>query len=166
MVARRNLCVPAVLQMLLEHHGIFGFTQESIAEQLLIIPDDSTIDHIRWGAQIDSNTLNCFFERNNIPLREEFVSASIFIDEIYFEDYICKLLTENFSIICGYNYTMLFSHGEDTYRHVSIITNLNKSSITLLDPGPKEYGYKKVPSYELLRAIKMARDGLWCITDA
>lgn len=164
MIAKRNFCVPAVLQMLLEHHGIHGFSQERIAEQLVIIPDDNDIDHSTWGTQITNNTLNCFFKNNNIPLRERFIRSNIFIDEFYFEDEICELLKSNFSIICGFNYTTLFGNSEDTYRHVSIITDVNKGIITLLDPGPKNSGYKEVSSYKLLQAINMAKDGLWCIT--
>lgn len=48
-IAKHNYCVPAVLQTVLGHYGIRVFTQEIIAEQLTMVPDDENIDHANWG---------------------------------------------------------------------------------------------------------------------
>lgn len=166
-IAKRNYCVPAVLQMVLEHYGIRGFTQDLIAKQLIIIPDNDDTDHVNWGAQITNNTLNDFFEHNRISLREHYIHISHFMDEYFFEEEILNLLQKGVSIICGFNYTWLYSNKEDTYRHVSIIVDYNpiNEEVTLLDPGPKGAGYKEVSAYKLYQAIRAGKDGLWCITE-
>lgn len=164
-IAKRNYCVPAVLQMVLEHYGIDNFTQESIASQLHIISDDDDIPHINWGTQIDNNTLNNFFQNNGIALHEKYIHIGHFMDDYFFQEALPNLLKESVSVICGFNYTWLYSEGEDTYRHVSIIVNFNSQTeiVTLLDPGPKNAGYKEVSAYKLYQAIKAGGDGLWCI---
>lgn len=166
--AKPNYCVPAVLQMVLEHHGIYGFTQESIASQLVIYPDHDNIPHENWGTQISSHTLNDFFSQNGIALREEYIHIGHFMDDYFFQEALPGLLRKTVSIICGFNYTWLYSQGEDTFRHVSIITDFEPATetVTLLDPGPREPGYKSVSAYKLYQAIKAGDDGLWCVYEA
>lgn len=163
--AKRNYCVPAVLQMVLEHHGIFGLTQDIIANQLDIVPDNEKVDHIYWGTQIANNTLNNFFEHNGINLYEQYMNINTFMDDYFFQETIVDMLKKEISIICGYNYTWLYGNREDTYRHVSIIVDFDSKTekVTLLDPGPKDAGYKEVTVDKLFIAIKAAKDGLWCI---
>lgn len=59
-IAKPNWCVPAVLEMVLTHHGIKSLSQAEIAEQLDIVPAEEAIDHKKWGAQIKNNTINDF----------------------------------------------------------------------------------------------------------
>ena len=166
-IAKRNYCVPAVLQMVLEHYGIHDFSQELIASQLTMIPDNVEIDHMRWGAQIANDTLNVFFAHNNIKLSERYIPITHFIDEYFFEEEILNQLQKGVSLVCGFNYTWLYSNREDTYRHVSIIVDCNPATetVTLLDPGPKDAGYKKVLIDKLYQAIQAGKDGLWCISE-
>lgn len=164
-IAKPNFCVPATLQMVLEYHGITGINQELIASQLTITPDNDDIEHIHWGTYIEHNTLNSFFKRNEICLNEKYIPINIFMDSDFFIEKVKELLDNNISIICGYNYTWLFGDCDDTYRHVSIIVDiiLNENKVLLLDPGPKEAGYKYVSADKLFYAIKAGKDGLWCI---
>ena len=76
-----------------------------------------------------------------------------------------EMLTKEIVIICGYNYTWLFGNKEDVFQHVSIVVDVfeNKNEIILLDPGPKNAGYKSVLADNLFDAIREAHDGLWCI---
>lgn len=166
-VAKQNYCVPAVLQMVLEHYNIYGFDQDRIAANLSIVADDMDIEHAKWGAQIKKDTINNFFLHNQINLQEKFISINQFMDEYFMSNKIKELLQNGISIICGYNYTWLFGNREDTYRHVSIIVDIDVKSgeILLLDPGPKNAGYKNVPTEKLFYAIKAGRDGLWCISE-
>lgn len=166
-VAKQNYCVPAVLQMVLEHHNVYGYNQDKIASQLCIIPDSDDVDHSEWGARIKNDTINNFFSCNNINLKEQYVPINQFMDNYFMCEKIKELISKNITIICGYNYTWLFGNQEDTYRHVSIIVDvdLDTDKILLLDPGPKDAGYKYVASDKLFYAIKAGKDGLWCITE-
>ena len=76
-----------------------------------------------------------------------------------------NLLVNNFSIICGYNYSWLFGNHKDTFRHVSIVvgTSQKDETILILDPGPKDAGFKYVRANDLYDAIRAGKDGLWCI---
>lgn len=165
-IAKRNYCVPATLQMVLEHYNIQGFDQDKIASSLSIVSDDDTVEHVKWGTQIDNDTLNNFFGNNHINLQEKYVPINHFMDGYFMIHRLKELLQNDISIICGYNYTWLFGNREDTYRHVSIIVDVDVMSekVLLLDPGPKDAGYKYVSAEKLFCAIKAGRDGLWCIS--
>lgn len=164
-ISEPNWCVPAVLEMVLKHHRVDTFSQYEIARQLDIVPATDEIEHQKWGAQIRGTTINDFFRANMIPLHEEFIPINRFADECCMIEKIQELLTRNVSVICGYNYTWLYGKQEDTFQHVSIITDVmpQKDQICLLDPGPKDAGYKAVRAEDLFYAIRAACDGLWCI---
>lgn len=165
-ISEPNWCVPAVLEMVLKHHGIDTFSQQDIAKQLSIVPATDEVEHKKWGAQIKENTLNDFFEVNMIPLHEKYIPIGYFIDDYFMIEKIQELLENNTSIICGYNYTWLYGNREDTFQHVSIITEVltHGNEVCLLDPGPKDAGYKTVKVEDLYYAIRAAKDGLWCIS--
>lgn len=166
-IAKPNWCVPATLEMVLKHFGIGSFSQEIIAQQFEIVPATDNIDHRIWGAQINNNTINSFFVANQLALCEKFIPISHFYDEFFMAERIHALLQKRVSIICGYNYTRLFGKHDDSFQHVSIIVDLlaNGEEICLLDPGPKEPGYKTIKTVDLFYAIKAAQDGLWCIEE-
>lgn len=164
-VSKPNWCVPAALEMVLRHHGIYTFSQQDIANQFNIVPATNEVEHRKWGVQIKDNTLNDFFKANTIPLHEEFIPIGHFMDDYLMVDKIQELLKNDVSIICGYNYTWLFGNREDTFQHVSIITEvLSINELCILDPGPKKAGYKTVMTDDLYYAIRAANDGLWCIS--
>ena len=166
--AKRDYCVPATLQMVLEHYGIGGFTQDNIADQMSIVSSDGSTEHSKWGTQIERNTLNDFFVRNHINLRERYIPINHFSDGCFLGEELSRLLKENATIVCGFNYSWLYGRRDDTFRHVSIVVDFDaeRETATLLDPGPKDAGYKDVDIDRLYIAIKMANDGLWCITEA
>ncbi|MDE7122058.1 MAG: C39 family peptidase [Oscillospiraceae bacterium] len=164
-VAKPNYCVPASILMVLHHYGIYEYSQEMIANNLFITPCDDKIDHRLWGTYIDNNTLNTFFNKAGINLSETFLGINMFMDEWLMSEKINELLSNDISIICGYNYTYLFGNKEDTFGHVSVIIGVSEdnNSIDILDPGPKNAGLKTVSSSDLFYAIKAKNDGLWCI---
>lgn len=166
-IAQPNYCVPAVLEMVIKHFGYMKYSQNEIASKLNILPADDKIDHRLWGAQIKNDTLNNFFSQSGIQLHERFISINQFMDEYFMGEEIAKLLSCGVSIICGYNYTWLFGNREDSFGHVSIIVDVseNREAIELLDPGPKNAGYKSVSSSRLFAAIRARKDGLWCISE-
>lgn len=165
-VSEPDWCVPAVLEMVLRHHGIDKFSQKTIARQLKIMPASDELDHRRWGTQLDGNTINEFFASNGIRLHEVFIPVGHFLDDYFMVEKVQELLMDNISIVCGYNYTWLYGNQEDTFQHVSIITGVlsRGNEVEILDPGPKEAGYKIVKADDLYYAIRAAGDGLWCIS--
>ena len=164
-VSKPNWCVPAVIEMVLKHHGIDTFSQQDIAKQFNIVPATDEVEHKKWGAQIKENTLNDFFSANLIPLHEEFIPIGHFMDDYFMVEKIQELLENDVSVVCGYNYTWLYGNQEDTFQHVSIIIEvLSKNELCILVPGPKNAGYKIVKTEDLYYAIRAAKDGLWCIS--
>ena len=164
-VSKPNWCVPAVLEMVLMHYGIDTFSQQDIAKQFNIVPATDEVEHNKWGAQIKDNTLNDFFKTNKIPLHEEFIPITHFMDDYFMVEKIQELLDNDVTVVCGYNYTSLYGNREDTFQHVSIIIEvLSLNELCILDPGPKNAGYKNVKSEDLYYAIRAAKDGLWCIS--
>ena len=165
-ISKPNYCVPATLEMVLKHHGVFSLTQDDIASQLQIIPNEEYVDPVMWGAQIRKDTINDFFFFFFIALHETYIPINHIIDEYMLAEKVISLLNENITIICGYNYSYLYGNHESTYRHVSIIVGISTdySNVTLLDPGPKNAGYNTVRIDSLFDAIKAGKDGLWCIS--
>lgn len=164
-ISEPNWCVPAVMEMVLKHNGIGMFSQWDIAKQLDITPAKDEVDHKKWGAQIKKETLNDFFKKNMLPLHEEYIPIAHFLDDVFMVEKIEELLKNNISVVCGYNYMWLYGNQEDTFQHVSIITEvMPNNELRLLDPGPREAGYKNVNAEDLYYAIKAAHDGLWCIS--
>lgn len=47
-------------------------------------------------------------------------------------------------------------------RWIIVGLSEDKETIDILDPGPKNAGYKTVKSSDLFYAIKANHDGLWC----
>ena len=76
------------------------------------------------------------------------------------------MLKKDITVICGYNYSWLYGHKEDSFQHVSIVTEILErgNKVSLLDPGPKAAGYNIVNTEDLYYAIREANDGLWCIS--
>lgn len=165
-ISEPNWCVPAVLEMVLRHYGINTLSQQDIAKQLDIVPATDEVEHRKWGTQIKENTINVFFEVNKIPLHENFIPIGHFMDDYFMVDKIRELLEKDITVVCGYNYTWLYGDREDSFQHVSIVTEILErgNEICLLDPGPEKAGYKVVKAEDLFYAIRAAKDGLWCIS--
>lgn len=110
-IAKLNWCVPAVLEMVLQHHGISTFSQKDIANQLNILPMSDAVSHSQWGAKIRGHAINNLFRAYSIPMYEEYILINQFMDEFYMLDRIVELLSQRISIICGYNYAFWASRG-------------------------------------------------------
>lgn len=132
-IAKKNMCVPAVLQMVLHHFGV-DIDQTIISEQFNIVPDNDFNNPKVWGTHIYDDTLNEFFQKNSINLKEKYIPINHFMDSIFFVDELKEMLTKEIVIICGYNYTWLFGNKEDVFQHVSIVVDVfeNKNEIILL----------------------------------
>lgn len=163
-VAKKEYCIPAVLEMVLNIYDIKSLNQDDIASQFTINSSQNTPEE-EWGIVLDNNSINNFFERNDIPLVENFISINQIYDEYDFVDRVKKELL-NSVIICGYNYSYLYGNKDRNFSHVSIILDISDDckSVYILDPGPKESGFKWVDLYDLYLAIKNRKDGLWCIS--
>ena len=77
-----------------------------------------------------------------------------------------KELLKNNSIICAYSYGGLYGYDSIEVGHVSIILDVSDdlSTVTILDPGPDDYGMKEVNADRLLLAMRMKKNGLWIIS--
>lgn len=174
-LARNFLCVPAVLETICLAEG-YNIKQSDIADffginlpldckkdyqdlQNIHIVDDSRY----WGIVLSYDSINCFFQHFQIKLYEKYIPINT-ISEENFDDKLTQLMQTTPHIVCGFRYTALYNGNPGDYGHVSIICDIDrKGKITLLDPGPKDAGYKIVDADALHYAIKMHRDGLWCI---
>ena len=175
MIARNNFCVPAVLCSIL-HAESYSVTQEAIADVLGItvpinaaetVSDISNVkfsdNDIDWGVKIKSNSLNDMFSRFDIKLRETYIPINTIAEECFAEVLNLHLL-EGEHIVCGFNYSSLYSLPYANYGHVSIICDVKSDRVILLDPGPKDAGIKSVMADNLYLAIRKRADGLWCIS--
>ena len=155
-------CVPAVLASIVKYYGYVSLNQTKISEQFIINTNTCT-EQNTWGLTVCENDLNKFFCKNNIKLKEEYYSIRLFYDEYDMLKFIeSKIKTA--VVICGYNHSALYGNRLSNYNHVSIIDSTSENLIYILDPGPKNYGKNCVSLEKLFYAIKIAQDGLWCIS--
>ncbi|MBC2696571.1 MAG: hypothetical protein HF982_15105 [Desulfobacteraceae bacterium] len=169
-------CVACLLQIIINTEFSISYGQIHIADSFGVhVPEDYkgsinnthiTNDPNLFGIILTSNAINIFFSGNNIALKERYYSISLFEDWM-FENKIQQELNNSSHIIVGYDYGALNDKPEfNTIGHVSLIVNFDTAShiVTIFDPGPDKPGIKKVKTYDLFRAIKKKKDGLWCIS--
>lgn len=164
--AKENYCVPAVIEMMLKSFGIKDISQDDIADELCNLTGQSFQSFFENGLRLTNTTLNEFFRRRHLALREEFISYSVLRDEYEFEETIRLYLEKDKFLICGYKYSWLYEDCSKDIQHVSIICDINTYDETLqiFDPGPYGFGLKKVSLDKLWCAVKAARDGIWIIS--
>lgn len=175
-IAENYLCVPAVLETILNSEGNFQINKYIIADYLgVILPKSINYPQIHnvsyatdtkdFGVKLKQNSINELFKHFEIPLEEKYASI-LQIDRDFFTDYIIGILEEKCHIVCGFEYNSLYHKERREYvGHVSIIVDADSinETVVLLDPGPLGEGFKKVDSYELYKSINCAHDGLWVI---
>jgi predicted HAD superfamily Cof-like phosphohydrolase len=175
--AEKYFCVPAILETILKKIGFLEIDQIEIGNFLGINVPVGYNDYPKacknvhfsskinlFGVVLKNDSLNNFFKSYNIPLIEEYRSINT-IAEYDFIDLINDLVNYDCMIICGFNYSSLFSNGEKKIGHASLITSVEsyKNEFTILDPGPKDFGFKNVDAEKLYDAIRSMDDGLWII---
>ena len=167
-------CVATVLYMILKSEG-FSVPLNDIMENFsYIVPTNyKNIHYLKnikysstpkeWGAILNKDSINTFFKQNNLPFSELYLPINM-IAEYNFYDIINQALLNYNHIVFGFDYDMLYNEKKGEIGHVSIINQLISSKkVEIVDPGPIDYGYKKVNLYDLYCAIRSWRDGLWII---
>lgn len=177
LVADNYLCVPTVLEIILKSENVPNFDKYMIANYFGVVLPQQVVysqisnyshseDSIHQGITLKRDSINNFFKKNNIPLKEHFVWIK-YIDRDFFSDFIYENLISGKHIICGYEYNTLYKKTGKYAGHVSIITTAdpNKDVLCLLDPGPNSPGLKTISAQDLYYAILRAKDGLWVISN-
>lgn len=161
---RSGYCVPAVVEMALRYYDYQIFNQEQIAQELIRITEQNYETFLIEGMKLKQGDLNKFFAENNFKIAETYISFHHILDEV---DFIEKCLSElkmGVFLICGYNYSRLWESKNKSAQHVSVIIGIeDERSVLIYDPGPEDFGIKKVLADKLWDAIRAANDGIWCI---
>jgi hypothetical protein len=166
------LCVASLLELVLYQFG-YSVSRYEISNYFGVnLPIGVTIDKISnykniddpnfFGIVIMPNLINQFFECYNIMLTEDYISINT-ISEDSFVSLVDKKIANAF-ILCGYDYG--YVHNEEKnlgIGHVSIISEIDDRYAIIFDPGPRNYGFKKIDSDRLFSGIRRKNDGLWCI---
>lgn len=174
-VSQGYLCVFACLEMILKTRNI-SLSQQELAEFLGVnVKKDynGKVSNIKY--QTDENLLGVTFRKElmsdifkhfKLPFREHYLTIREVEDEYFLEGEIVERLKNQFHIICGFSYGVLYNtRDKEKYGHVSIITAIENRVVTLLDPGPLEPGKKEVKIFDLFEAIYIKNGGLWLISN-
>ncbi len=169
-------CVPACIQMILKRRRISLLPQEDIAVELgLIVPKKykAIFPNAKtgkkplagWGTQVKKNTINNFFRKNKINLKEKYVKLSKIKGDV--GKWIQNQLKNNADILVCFNNKILY--GKNNYGHVSIISSISKNKMNLIDPEKRVPKHRKVKLNKLIKAIKghgeKRRAGFWVINN-
>jgi len=163
--AKKEYCFPAVMEILLKIYGYNDIDQCVIAKKLCELTGQDETSFIQDGLLIRPGILDIFFRENGFKLKEQYISYVEIFDEYDFERKLEEQCAQGSFIICGYNYSWLFSKCRGAANHVSVICSVNSEIeyITIFDPGPEDYGYKEVKIDDLWYALKIAQAGIWCV---
>jgi len=118
-----------------------------------------------WGTQVgkENYSINNFFKKNKINLKEEYVFLTKSKEIKKFLD---NSLKSKDVIVC-FNYKRLYGKGGNS-GHVSIVENIKGNYITLIDPAYKVPKYRTVSLEKLSKAIeshkRTRRGGFWVIS--
>jgi hypothetical protein len=165
-------CIGAVLETMLVKNGYKKYSQYDIINEFgLTVPKTAEFskkiknitysdDPNDWGVKIEYDSLNTFFRKEGIKLVEEYISIRKIAD--YGFEQTLKSIADEFDVVFGYDYGIL-NNIPDYYGigHVGLFLGLEGENLLYLDPGPRNYGVRKVNIDDLYNAVKNKSDGLW-----
>lgn len=167
-------CIGAVLETILIRHHYTNYSQYDIVNEFgLTIPKTAKvsekINNIKfsdnpkdWGVKLKLDSLYNFFKKNGIRLEEQYKSIKE-IDDYSFE-LTLKRIPPEFDIVFGFDYGRLYNITDlKNIGHVGIFLKIEGNNLFYLDPGPLNYGERKVNIDDLYSALKSKSDGLWII---
>lgn len=153
-------CVGACIEMILNRHHITNNGQIDIAEKLgLVVPKEYTEMYPNaktgekpeagFGTQIQKEeySINNFFQKDNINLKEEYH----YITEINDIKQFLLKNKENDILICCHSAT-LYESPEENWGHMILFEDINDNIITILDPESKR-NYEQIEIERLASAI-------------
>jgi hypothetical protein len=167
-------CIGAVLEVILIRNNYKKYSQYDIINVFgLTIPKTAKVsEKIRnitysdnpndWGVKLEYDSLNTFFKNEGINLVKEYIS----IREIanYSFELTLKSVSDEFDVVFGFDYGRLNNIPESySIGHVGLFLKLEGENLLYFDPGPRNYGVRKVNIDDLYNAIKNKSDGLWII---
>lgn len=167
-------CTGAVLEAILIRNNYKKYSQYDIINEFgLTVPKTAKvfekINNITysdnpndWGVKLEYDSLNTFFKKERINLVEEYISIREIAD--YRFELTLKSISDEFDVVFGFDYGRL-NNIPDSYSigHVGLLLKLEGENLLYLDPGPRNYGVRKVNIDDLYIAIKNKSDGLWII---
>lgn len=177
---RPYLCVAVCLEMVLDRRDIPHKSQLEIGRSLgLVVPEgkaelfpNTQTSSIRpeagWGTQVqkDEYSLNNYFEKQNINLKETYRP----LDSIpKIKEFLVKSLKEfNDVLVCFDEAYLTNSKKDKKCGHVNVVEGIDEDSATLIDPDTF-YPKRVVLLKKLVEAIEMHgvanRAGFWIISE-
>jgi hypothetical protein len=162
--------------MILDRRKIIHGSQEDIGYDLgLTVPEDKAglFKRVRIGKKPSAGygtkvstprySINHYFKKYRIYLKEEYYPIRKVHD---IKKFIATNLKNNNDVIVCFNNKRL--HGIGDYGHVSLIQDINKGYLTIIDPGINVPKIRRVRLSKLIDAIEhhgeKNRAGFWIIS--
>ncbi len=160
-IQKKYCCVGACLEMILNRHKIKNSGQEDIAYQLgLIVPEEEKQNYQKvrvgkkpiagYGTQIQEKeyTINNFFDKNNINLKESYYYITDYKEA---KEFLEKNNNKDILIIvhCG----TLYNFQSADWGHMILFEKMENDKVTILECSAKR-DYENFKLKHLLNAIK------------
>lgn len=164
-------CIGALLETVLIRNNYTNYNQYAIINEFgLTIPKSAKVsekinnitysdDPVDWGVKLEYDSLNNFFNNNGIRLVEDYISIREIAD--YRFELTLGSIPLEFDVVFGFDYGRLYNIPA-CYRfgHAGLFLKLESDNLLYIDPGPSNYGIRKVKIDDVYNAIKSKSDGL------
>lgn len=171
--AENYFCFLALLEMILvDAFDLELFDQYRLAEvfgitipknELCMIKNITYSDSVyEYGVHIHENKLNAFFQETGLPMHVEYFIANPY-EANPIDAYENNKLREGKYIVYTYSYGSLYHEPQNKeVGHVAILEEvISERTLKIYDPGPRNYGVKKVDRIGMYEAMLERNAGLY-----
>lgn len=151
-------CVPACLEIIFMTINI-SVSQEYLGERIGI--NSSSREDLNLGAKIELDNLNKIIQ--SIGLTDHIFTyiRSVELEEWMFEEKVEELLKDGSHIVCTLSAGKLHNNSTDVeLGHAVVLRKLESGIAEIIDPGPKDFGFRKITLQHLFLASRYREGGL------
>lgn len=156
--SRPFYCVPACLEIIFRAINI-SVSQEYFGERIGV--DSSSNEDLSLGAKIELENLNKITQ--SLGLIEYIFTyiRSVELEEWMFEEKVERLLKDGSHIVCTLSAGKLHNNSTDfELGHAVIVRKLESGIAEIIDPGPKDFGFREITLQHLYLASRYREGGL------
>lgn len=154
--AKPFYCLPACLEIILKSIGVLA-SQDYFGEQIGI--ETASEKDLKLGTNVQLSALNNIARLLNLEYFFTYLRAAEF-EEWMFEEKLAALLQQGDHVICTLSAGRLYKNSDLELGHAVVVKKLEAERVEIVDPGPKDFGFKTYSLEQLYVASRYREGGL------